>query len=100
MAIITVRTNISGFLFQPVEVFLENRRITLSGDGNGNFQSTDVVEVKDGKLSILFHARGIPTTAWKFLLTQLNPQKKELSKNEGEISENGHSVFTDFVEIP
>ena len=99
MPVIKVQTNVVGFL-REVEVFLENQRITLSSDGGENFQSTDVIDVRDGKLNIVFHGRGVPTTAWKFTLKQLEPGRNDLFKNEGSIRESGHSLFADFVEIP
>lgn len=97
MAVIKVQTNVVGFQFQ-VETWLEGKRIALSNNGSDKWQSTDVLEVNDGKLSIIFHCQGMAGSAWTFSLTQL-PGGKEIYKNQGENAANGHSLFTDFVEI-
>lgn len=98
MAIIKTKTLVKGFFFQ-LEVRLEGKKLTLVRSLDGDkWESTDLIEVKDGKLSILFHGDGIAGGGWEFSLTDLETQK-EIYKNEGTNVENGHSLFTDFVEI-
>ena len=98
MAIVKTKTLIKGFFFQS-EVFLEGKKLTLVRSLAGDtWQSTDLVEVNDGRLSIIFHGDGIASGGWEFSITDLD-KGKEIYKNQGENRANGHSAFTDFVEI-
>lgn len=98
MPIIKVQTNVIGFLFDA-DVWLENQQIPMANDGGKNWQSTDILDVRDGKLNIVFHGRGVAGADWTFTIVQLEPEEKAFYKNDGTIGSNGHSLFADFVAL-
>lgn len=98
MPVIKVQTNVIGFLFDA-DVWLENQQIPMTANGGDNWQSTDIVNVKDGRLNIVFHGRGVAGAAWEFTIVELEPDAKPLYKNAGAIGSNGHSLFADFVDL-
>lgn len=98
MAVITTRTMVKGFFFQ-VEVRLEGKRLTMVRSLSGNeWQSTDQIDVKDGKLSIIFHGNGIAGGGWEFGITNVGTGK-EIYENSGTNPGNGHSLFSDEAKI-
>lgn len=98
MPVIKVRTEVVGFLFDA-QLWLEGNQISLSYDGSKTWQSTDVLDITDGRLNILFHGVGITGTDWVLTITQLEPQKKELYKKEGKTQSTGHSFVSDSVKV-
>lgn len=98
MPLIKVKTEVVGFLFDA-QVWLEGNQILLSYDGNKTWQSTDMVNVEDGRLNIMFHGIGVAGTEWVLTITKLEPQKKELYKKEGATQSTGHSLISDSVKI-
>jgi hypothetical protein len=91
MPVIKVQTTVVGYLLDA-DVWLENQQINLSHDGNKTWQSTDLINVNDGVLNVVFHGRGVAGTDWGVVVSQLAPAKKELIKDGGTIQANGHSL--------
>jgi hypothetical protein len=98
MSVIMIETQVVGFLFDA-QISLESIETKLSYDGVKTRKSTDVVEVKDGVLNIMFHGVGIATTDWEITVTQLQPNK-ELFKKKGTTGSTGHSLVFDAVTLP
>lgn len=97
MAVIKVQTTITGFLFSA-QVWLEGREISLSYDGNKTWTSTDMVDVSDGILNMIFHGQGLAGTDWTLNIDRIEPDKN-LFKNAGSITATGHSLVADAVKI-
>ena len=91
MPVIKVQTIVVGYLWDA-KVWLENQQINLAHDGNKTWQSTDLINVNDGVLNVVFHGRGIAGTDWGIIVNELEPVEKELLKKPGEIQSNGHSI--------
>lgn len=99
MSVIKIRSEVAGFLLN-VQLWLEGHEIGLSYDGDKAYQSTDVIDVKDGKLNILLHLQAVSGTDWAFAIVELEPNQKNLYATKGTIGPNGNSLIADFVNVP
>lgn len=97
MAVIKVRTEVVGFLFDA-QIWLEGNEISLSYDGNKTRQSTDILDV-EGNLNISFHGVGVAGTDWVLTIVELEPKKADLYKKDGTIQSTGHSFVADSVPV-
>lgn len=98
MPVIKVQTVVVGYLWDA-DVWLENQQINLAHDGNETWHSTDLINVGDGVLNVVFHGRGVAGTKWGIVVNELEPTGKELLKKPGQIQPNGHSAVPYAVPI-
>lgn len=96
MSHIKVETVVVGYLF-GAQVSLEGQATQLAYDGDKTRKSTDVIEIKDNELEIVFHGVGVATTEWQLTVTQLEPVERKLYDREGAIKSTGHSLVMDSV---
>lgn len=99
MSIFKIQTNLVGDFTGKPHLFLNDIEIGMSYNGVSEYQSTDPLDIQDGRLRIYFHGRGIPTAKWTLTIKELQPRQKELYKQAGSIDENGHSVLVDSIAI-
>ena len=98
MSKIKIETVVIGFLFDA-QVWLEGQETKLAYDGNDTRKSTDIVEVSDNELNIVFHGVGVAGTDWHLTITELEPTEKELYDRKGAIKSTGHSLIMDSVPL-